>query len=320
MPKVSVVIPAYNAMAYLPETVESVLKQTFTDFEVLIIDDGSSDHIVQWASQVTDRRVKLISQENQGVSAARNTGIAHAKGEYVAFLDADDLWEPTKLEKQVHCLENNPAAGLVYTWSALIDQLGNPLGILLASHIEGNVWEQIVVKDMISNGSSPMVRRSCFETVGVFDPDRKISGAADRDMWIRIAASYPFIVVKEPLTLYRRHPQSMAKNRSEMLQATRQMFEKIFQSVPLDLLHLRNQSYAWMNIFEAWASVEERNYKEAIHFRQQAFLHYPQIRYSWHYKRLSLVIAMLRWFGPQVYDGVRSMTRALRRRRLRAAR
>ncbi len=313
MPKVSVIIPAYNAMAYLPETVESVLNQTFTDFELLIINDGSSDDIVQWASQVTEPRVKLISQENQGVSVARNTGIAHAQGEYVAFLDADDLWEPTKLEKQAQCLENNSAVALVYTWTALIDQLGKPLGILLASHVEGNVWEQIVVKDMISNGSSPMVRRGCFETVGIFDPDPNISGAADRDMWIRIAALYPFAVVKEPLTLYRRHPQSMAKNRSKMLQATRQMFEKTFQSVPFELLHMRNQSYAWMNIFEAWASVEDRNYTEAMHFRQQAFLHYSQIRYSWHYIRLSLAIALIRWFGPQSYDGIRGLSRNLRR-------
>jgi hypothetical protein len=76
---------------------------------------------------------------------------------------------------------------------------------------------------------------------------------------------------------------------------------------------MRNQSYAWMNIFEAWASVEDRNYKEAMHFRQQAFLHYSQIRYSWHYIRLSLAIALIRWFGPQSYDGIRGLSRNLRR-------
>ena len=104
MPKVSVIIPTYNAMTYLPETVESVLRQTYSNFELLIIDDGSSDQTVQWVSQLVDSRVRLISQENQGASVARNTGIAHAQGEYVAFLDADDLWEPTKLEQQVRCL------------------------------------------------------------------------------------------------------------------------------------------------------------------------------------------------------------------------
>lgn len=101
MPKVSVVIPAYNAMSYLPETVASVLNQTFEDYEVIVVNDGSKDDIKIWIAQLADTRIKLISQENQGLSGARNTGIAHAQGEYVAFLDADDLWAPTKLEKQV---------------------------------------------------------------------------------------------------------------------------------------------------------------------------------------------------------------------------
>jgi glycosyltransferase involved in cell wall biosynthesis len=311
MTKVSVVIPAYNAMNYLLKTLESVLRQTFTDFEVLIINDGSSDNIVEWASELANPRVKLISQPNQGVSVARNTGIAHTQGEYIAFLDADDLWEPTKLEKQVCCLEENPAVGLVYTWTALIDQSSNPMGKVWVSDLEGNVWQQIVVKDMISNGSSPMVRRSCFETVGVFDP--KLSSAEDRDMWIRIAARYPFAVVKEPLTLYRRHPNNMTTNRQKIITQLHQVFEKAFESAPLELLYLRNQSYGWMNFFAAWAFIEdEKNYKKAMHYRQQAVLHYPQLRYTSIYIRLSLGIATMRWLGPQGYERVRGITRTVR--------
>ncbi|NEQ79824.1 MAG: glycosyltransferase family 2 protein [Moorea sp. SIO2I5] len=310
MPKVTVVIPAYNAMEYLPKTVESVLAQTLADFELLIINDGSSDHIVQWASQIADPRVKLISQENQGVSVARNTGIAQAQGKYIAFLDADDLWKPTKLEKQVSCLEEYPEAGLVYTWTALVDQQGKPTKSVIAFHQEGNVWEQILVVDMIGNGSSVMVRRSCFETVGMFDPN--LSSAADRDMWIRIAANYLFAVVKEPLTLWRQHPSSMSKRREEMIQDSRQAIEKNFQSVPSELLYLRNRSYSYLNLYQAWNSVDQGNYKEAIHFRRQAFLHYPQMGYSESYIRLSLAIILIRWFGPHGYDGVRSLTQTLR--------
>ncbi len=312
MPKVSVVIPAYNAMTYLPETVESVLKQTFSDYEVLIINDGSSDHIVEWAAQVTDPQVSIISQQNQGVSAARNTGIAQAQGEYIAFLDADDLWEPTKLEKQVGCLEANPSVGLVYTWTALIDQFGQPTRRVWTSHIEGNVWEHIVVDDMISNGSSPMVRRRCFETAGVFDPN--INSSEDRDMWIRIAVNYPFAVVKEVLTLYRRHPHNTTNQRQKMIQDLRQVIEKTFETAPLESLYLRNRSYGQMNLFQAWNSIDERNYQEARHFQQQALLHYPQLRYSENYIRLSLAIALMHWFGPQGYDGVRTLTRTLRQR------
>jgi glycosyltransferase involved in cell wall biosynthesis len=312
MPKVSVVIPAYNAMAYLPETLDTVLKQTFTDFEVLIINDGSSDHIVQWASQVTDPRVKLISQENQGVSIARNTGIAHAQGEYLAFLDADDLWEPTKLEKQVQCLEDKPEVGLVYTWTLLIDEQGKPTGIVYDSHAEGNVWEQILVGDIVCSGSSAMVRRVCFESVGEFDPN--LSSAADFDMWTRLAAHYPFAVFKEFLIYYRQYSNSMSKNRHKMMQDLRITFEKRFQSVPLDQLYLRSRAYGYMNRWLAWASIYDGNCQEAIYFCKQALLHYPQLRYSYNFINLQLAIRLTHWFGTDGYTKLKNLSRMLRGR------
>lgn len=311
MPKVSVVIPAYNAMLYLPETLESVLSQTFADFEVLIINDGSSDNIAQWFSKVTDPRVILISQENQGLPGTRNKGIAHAQGEYIAFLDADDLWEPTKLEKQVRCLEDKTAVGLVYTWAVLVDERGNPTGRVIASYVEGHVWEKMLEDDMIRNGSSAMVRRCCFETVGVFD--QSLASAEDRDMWIRIAFRYPFAVIQEPLLRYRQHSNSMSKNRQRMFESLRTVIEKSFQSVPLELLYLRNRSYARINLDLAWHYIGEGDYKKAIHFRQQVLLHYPQLRLSENFIRLSLAITLVRWFGVHGYNGLRVTTQSLRR-------
>src|SRR4028119_714252 len=137
MPKVSVIVPAYNAMAYLPETLQSVLTQTFNSFEVLIINDGSSDEIVEWASEIKDSRVKLISQENQGLSGARNTGIWSSQGEYLAFLDADDIWEPTKLEKQVQCLDQDLSIGLVSSWVSSINESGDILETYKISNFTG---------------------------------------------------------------------------------------------------------------------------------------------------------------------------------------
>ncbi|AFZ22783.1 putative glycosyltransferase [Cylindrospermum stagnale PCC 7417] len=311
MPKISVVIPAYNAMAYLPKTVDSVLKQTFNDFELLIIDDGSSDQIVEWISQITDSRVKLISQKNQGLSGARNTGIAHAQGEYIAFLDADDLWAPTKLEKQVRCLDEQPKVGVVYTWTLLVDEQDKPTGRIFANHAEGNIWQQLLENDVISSGSSAMVRRCCFETVGVFDCN--LNSAEDLDMWLRIADSYPFAVVKELLTLYRQHPNSMSKNRQRMFQSLRTVFEKAFQSVPLNLLYLRNRAYASMFLGLAWLAIDDKDYKKAIDFRKQALLHHQPVRFSERCMRLNLAIAMIRWFGRDGYDGLRTVSRAVRR-------
>lgn len=167
MPKVSIIIPAYNAMAYLPETLESVLNQTFTDLEVLIINDGSPDGIVEWASEIKDSRVKLISQENQGLSGARNTGIWPSQGEYLAFLDADDIWEAKKLEKQVEYLEKHPDVGLVSSWISNVDRNGNFIDIYDCSEGGKDLTKALFCSNILYCGSNPLVRRICFEKVGV---------------------------------------------------------------------------------------------------------------------------------------------------------
>jgi glycosyltransferase involved in cell wall biosynthesis len=311
-PKVSVIIPAYNAMNFLPQTVESVLNQTFTNFELLIVNDGSKDNIKDWyENNIKDPRVKLISQENKGLSAARNLGIAVTKGEYIAFLDADDLWKPKKLEKQVRCFEKDPKVGLVYTWTAFIDEFDKPIGRIISSNIEGNAWEKMVVNDKISNGSSAMVRRICFDKVGLFDSN--VNSTSDRDMWIRIAEHYSFAVVKEPLTLYRRHSQNMTNNYKLIMEDLHQVFEKTFKSAPIELQYLRSRCYAWMNIYIAWLFIDKKDYKQAIYFRRQALLHYPFILFSNYCLRLSLAILMMRFFGCKGYDKIRSFSRFIRR-------
>ncbi|MBD2778481.1 glycosyltransferase family 2 protein [Iningainema tapete] len=311
MLKVSVIIPAYNAMTYLPKTLESVLQQTFTDFEVLIINDGSSDNIVQWAEQIVDSRVKLISQENQRLAAARNTGIAHAQGEYIAFLDADDLWEPTKLEKQVRCLEEHPKVGLVHSWTLLVDSEGKVTGKVLKSQIEGDAWQQIVQKNTVVV-SSVIVRSSCLETVGVFDRD--LHYCEDYDMWIRLASRYPFAVVKEPLTRYRLHPGTLSTHCQGVLQSFRILIERAFQSAPIELLYLRNRGYGNENLYLAWRSLNNQDYKQAIHFQEQALAHYPQLRYSWECIRLGLAIAVMQLLKPDGYSKVLELIYTLRRR------
>lgn len=310
MPKVTVVIPAYNAMSYLPETLDSVLKQTLTDFEVLIINDGSTDHIVSWASEITDSRVHLISQKNQGISGARNTSIVHAQGEYVAFLDADDLWEPTKLEKQVDCLDSKPEVGLVYTWTLLVDQHGKSTGVVTAAHIEGNVWEKLLPGDVVGSGSSAMIRRSCFETVGLFDTE--LSSVADCDMWFRIAAHYPIAVIKEILVYYRQHPSNMSRDYDKMVQNSRLLIEKKFRNVPFELLYLRPRAYGHAFLWLAWKIMSDGGDPEkANFFSRQAILHYPQLRYSTKYLRLQVALILVRLFGSNSYTQLRNLRRKL---------
>jgi glycosyltransferase involved in cell wall biosynthesis len=315
--KVSIVLPAYNAMTYLPQAYQSALAQTFTDFEILIVNDGSSDNIEEWVAKITDSRVRYIPQKNQGAQGARNTGINNAKGEYVALLDADDLWEATKLEKQVCLLDENPEVGLVDTWIILIDREGNSKGWVHASTAEGQIWEEIIQEPTIICGSSPMIRRQCFEKVGVFDPSLRYAG--DWDLWIRIASRYSFALVKEPLVRYRLHPQNTSKNCRGMARDCRTVIDRAFASASPELMSLKDKTYGQLNSYIAGIAIDRGNYKEAMYFRSQAIAYNPKLRFSKQDLRLNVAIAMLRWFGPQAYDRVRSLTRSLRRRSLGAS-
>ncbi|MEM9923939.1 MAG: glycosyltransferase [Cyanobacteria bacterium P01_D01_bin.50] len=312
MTKVSVIIPAYNAMIYLPKTVESVLKQTFTDFDVIIVNDGSSDNIEQWANTITDNRVKLVSQKNQGAAAARNTGIAHAKGEYIAFVDSDDLWEPSKLEKQVYCLDNNPDVGLVYVWVASIDAKGNDLGKLYSNHSEGYVWEKMLQGNIVWSGSAAMVRRDCFEKLGVFDQNLRF--AEDWEMWIRISRNYSFAAIKEPLVYYRHHPNNKSQHYIKKIDNFRLIIEKSFESVPFELLYLRNKSYSAVNFLFAWKCIQNQapDCNKAEYFRAQAFKHDPLLIFSRENFRLTIAIFLMRWFGNNGYIQVLKQLKVVR--------
>jgi glycosyltransferase involved in cell wall biosynthesis len=315
MPKVSVIIPAYNAMNYLPATMGSVLNQTFDDFEVIVVNDGSSDETEQWVSQIKDPKVKLISQKNKGLAGARNTGINHAIGEYIAFLDADDLWEPSKLEKQVTALEENPEVGLVYTWVALVDEQGKFTGRIFKNNAEGNVWNKLTERNIVECGSVAMVRRSCFETVGVFDHNLR-SFVEDWDMWLRIASRYPFKVVKEPLVYYRQISTSASRNWEAMEQSFRMVIEKAFYSASSELLYLKKRSYGAANLCLAWKSLQSqsKDYKSATRFLQQALAYYPQLRFSKEYVRLKLALIAMRWLGSDGYSRFLALAYVLRRR------
>ena len=163
MKKVSVIIPVYGVEKYIAATVQSVLEQTYKEFELLIIDDGSPDQSVEVCQQfLTDSRVRIIRQENRGVCAARNTGIRHAQGEYLAFLDGDDLWLPEKLEKHFNHLENSSNVGVSFSRSAFIDEAGQSLGIYQMPKLKEITPAIILCRNPIGNGSAPVIRREAL--------------------------------------------------------------------------------------------------------------------------------------------------------------
>ncbi|MBD2363320.1 glycosyltransferase [Anabaena minutissima FACHB-250] len=313
MPKVSVIIPAYNAINYLPETIKCLFNQTFDDFEVIIVDDGSSDGTAEWVSQIKDSRVKLVSQQNQGSSGARNTGIKHSQCEFIAFMDADDFWQPTKLEKQIRVLESNPEIGLVYNWVAYINEKSEPTGRIVKPDAEGYIWDKFTARNLIECGSVPMIRSQCFEQVGVFDAS--IDAAPDWDMWLRIAAVYPCALIREPLVSYRQHSHNKSKNYPQLIHDFRTIFEKAFQSAPVEFLHLRKRSYGNLYLLLAWKCLQskDRDNKQADVFRQQALKHDFLIIFTKEYIRLSVAIALMHWLGDNGYQQFIQIFYSLRR-------
>jgi glycosyltransferase involved in cell wall biosynthesis len=301
MPKVSVIIPAYNAMAYLPQTLQSALDQTFTDFEVLVINDGSSDQILEWADQIQDPRVRLITQENQGLSGARNTGIWQSQGEYLAFLDADDLWEPTKLEKQAACLDHHSSVGLVSSWVHLIDHQGSWIASPQAPNSQGDdLKRELFLSNIVLCGSTPMVRRCCFEKVGFFD--RTLRSIEDWDMWLRLVPHYQLYVIQEPLVQYRKHSNSMSKNFRVMVESANEVMTRAFQLSPPNYRHLKGIAISSICIETSWTVlIEKEDLKEAFIFARMAALKNPKVIFSRRFLHLIALILIKENLEPHWY-------------------
>ncbi|NJN29045.1 MAG: glycosyltransferase family 2 protein [Synechococcales cyanobacterium RM1_1_8] len=314
MPKVSIIIPAYNALEYLPQALASVDNQGFNDFEVIIINDGSSDGIEEWFKQhIQDAKYRLITQTNQGISGARNRGVQASQGDYIAFLDADDMWAPSKLEQQVACLDHNPTTALVHTWLAMVDVTGKATGRVLQSQAQGQVYESLLLQNDVAC-ASVMVRRHCFEQVGEFDRD--LLSMEDWDMWIRMAQHYQFAVIPEALTFYRQVPTSLTKDCRQMERAFDLVIEKSFQAAPAALKGLRPLTCGYANFCLAWKALQSvaQDARLASHYHLKGLRAAPKLLFSRENLRLSLAIAMMATLGGNGYDQALDYVNGLRRR------
>ncbi|MGL4503387.1 MAG: glycosyltransferase [Planktothrix sp.] len=240
MPLVSVVIPAYNAGKTIISTVDSVLKQTLYDFEIIVINDGSTDSTLKTLDTIKDDRLKVFSYPNAGVSVARNRGITHATGEYIAFLDADDIWVADKLEAQVKALLANPEAGLAYSWTDYIDEEGKFLYPGDRIQVNGNVYENLLVHNFVDSGSNVLIKRQALSEVGEFDSS--INTAADWDMWLRLAERYDFVAVPKPQILYRISQTSMSANLDLQKEQCLKVLDKACAKLPDSLKYLKKKS------------------------------------------------------------------------------
>lgn len=237
-PLVSVLIPAYNAEAFIGQTLDSVISQTYSSIEVLVVDDGSKDQTAEIVKSIAhqDHRVILLQQQNAGVAAARNLGIQKSRGEYIAPIDADDIWYPQKLEKQVQCLlQADSSVGLVYAWSVDIDEQGLLTGGFSAPTLEGEVHTALVYGNFLGNASVPLIRRTCLDRVGYYNcqlKENNAQGYEDGDIYLRIAEHYEFRVVPEFLIAYRKTNSSMSCNYTAMAKSYRLVMADVQQRHP----------------------------------------------------------------------------------------
>jgi glycosyltransferase involved in cell wall biosynthesis len=219
------VIPAFNAERTIAETLASVRSQTHRTLEILVVDDGSADdtHAIVQSHALEDSRIRLMTQANAGVAAARNAGAAIASGDFIAPVDADDLWHPRKIERQLEIFGRaGPRTGLVYTWFALIDRRSHVLQLKYRPDFDGNVLAELAYYNFIGNGSSALIRRSAFEQTPGYDQTLKCrggQGCEDWKLYFQIAERHDFGVVRAPLTGYRTAPDNMSSNVLQMLRS-----------------------------------------------------------------------------------------------------
>ena len=292
---ISVIIPVFNGEATIGETIDSILNQTFKDIEIIIINDGSTDATLETIKKISDSRIKIFSYPNAGLSARRNRGIYQAKGEYISFIDADDLWTADKLELQWQALQKNPQAALAYSWTDYIDESSKFLKSGRRIKVNGDAFSKLLVTNFLENGSNPLIRQQAMEKVGGFD--ESLCAAEDKDMWLRLAANYEFVCVEKPQILYRTSTTSMSTNLKRQETESLKVIERAFSNPKAEKLqHLKKQSlshlYQYLTFKAIEAPLKQRQTLNAIYFWWNWIKNNPAVIKN---KRL-IIIAILKIF------------------------
>lgn len=225
MPTVSIIIPVYNGARFLPEAIDSVFAQTYKDYEIIVIDDGSTDNTKEVLEPYFDK-IKYIYQNNRGVAGAMNAGIRHAHGEYIAFLDQDDIWLPQKLAIQINYMANNPEIGLVYSKAHKIDEDGKLLHLKRKDRgtPSGDIFDKLYFRCSITSCSGVILRKRVFDTIRLFDETIKIS--TDYDLWLRIARRFKIAGINTPLYKQRKVHGSLSTDKELVHKEHRRLIEE----------------------------------------------------------------------------------------------
>jgi glycosyltransferase involved in cell wall biosynthesis len=271
MPNVSVVIPAYNAAAFIADTVRSVLDQTYQDLEVIVVDDGSTDRTVE-CLQAFGNRIRVHQQANGGVARARHAGVQLASGAWIAFLDADDLWLPRKIERQLADAPGAMSYTDRYNFGARGD-VPETQGELIRMR-GGDLFVPLMREGNFITLTSVLLRRELFETMGGFYTG--LNGTEDWDLWIRIAERHSISYVDEPLVRYRYHAAGISRNYLRMSRERQQVIARAFELE-------RGRTLGWRLKRQIWAETWRTNGWEAMTAgaRRKALADYARAAVAW---------------------------------------
>lgn len=283
----SVIMPVYNVEKYLAQAIESVLAQTFPDFELIIVDDGATDRSAEIYSAFNDPRIRVIKQKNRGLAGARNTGIRNAKGRYIGLLDSDDIWRKDKLSQHVAHLEANPRLGVSYSPSEFIGQDGKSLNLFMQPKLTGIDVGYILCRNPIGNGSAPVFRAEVFRDIAFevktdhgteewfFDETFRYS--EDIECWMRIAAQtdWEFEGLRDALTLYRVVPGTLSANTEKMFEYWSRMMARVSEYAPEIARQYGKKARAYQIRYYARRAVQEKQGAKAVSKLWQALRLHP---------------------------------------------
>ena len=303
-PSVSMIVPAFNAERYIGFTIESLLRQTHADLEVIVVDDGSTDrtHDIACGYAAEDSRITVLTQRNAGVATARNRAIEVAKGEFLGFVDADDIWHPTAVEKMLGRFERtSPDVGVVYTWSTDIDEENRSIGGVHVSSANGHVYPLLIFHNFLGNASSTIIRKRSLEAIGGYRSEFE-HGCEDLDLYLRLAARFDYEVVPEFLVAYRRTPGAMSSRTERMEQAHQQVLDTVRRERPMVSSRLLRSSKVNFYAYLAHASTSSVAGRGSLHWILKSVRTDPLLTLC----RIDLLAIFPRWIFRRGRESLRS--------------